>query len=255
MSAPVPAVTFRALGKTFPDGPPVLRGIDFTTAPGEFVSIVGPSGCGKSTLLRLIAGLEAPSEGHLRFGTEKAMPRLAYIFQNATLLPWLTAQGNIETPLRLAGLSRTARAAKARQLAELVGLSEALTRYPRQLSGGMQMRVSLARALGTEPEILLLDEPFGALDAMTRNRLNEELLALHQRERWTAFFVTHSITEAVFLSNRVMMLAARPGRIADVFTVDLPFPRTAETRSSSAYQAAVAEASARLQKVLEVPAE
>jgi len=236
---------------TFATGPTVLEGIDLAVEPGEFVSVIGPSGCGKSTLLRLIAGLETPTQGTVTFTSDAPRPPLAYLFQDATLLPWLTAQGNIETPLKLAGLTARERATQARALAELVGLSEALDRYPRQLSGGMQMRVSLARALAKTPAVMLLDEPFGALDALTRHRLNEELITLQQAQGWTAFFVTHSINEAVFLSQRIVMLAANPGRVAEVMPIELPFPRNAATRATPAYQAIVATATQRFQEIME----
>jgi NitT/TauT family transport system ATP-binding protein len=231
--------------------PPVLGPLDLTVAAGEFVAILGPSGCGKSTLLRLLSGLAEPSSGTI---TVDGHPPgqgddLAYVFQDPTLLPWLNVAANVETLLRLRHLPAPERARRRDAALELVRLADRARAYPRQLSGGQRMRVSLARALATEPRVLLLDEPFGALDEMTRDRLGEELLAIRQRRHWTALFVTHSVSEAVFLANRVLVLAARPGRIAHDLPIDLPYPRNHDTRRDPAYLRLVADVSARLRAV------
>jgi NitT/TauT family transport system ATP-binding protein len=251
MSMPL-IVEFRDVSKRYGNGPLVLDGMNFAASSGDFVSFIGPSGCGKSTLLRLIAGLSAVSSGTLtvdRLPPEEAAEGLAFVFQEATLLPWLTAAGNIALAQRLRGVPVAARAAERQRVLELVRLADRGDAYPRQLSGGQKMRVSLARALALAPRILLLDEPFGALDEMTREQLNEELLAIRQRQDWTAFFVTHSVAEAVFLSNRIVVLAAHPGRIHAEIAVPLPWPRTAETRLSPPYYELVAQVSRVLRSV------
>ena len=236
------------VSQRFGDGPLVLQDISLSAQPGEIVTIIGPSGCGKTTLLRIIAGLIHTNEGRMEHAGPAVHP--AYIFQDATLLPWSTVEQNIGLPLRLKGTPKSKRVRIVRQWAEKVGLQGALGYYPRELSGGMKMRVSIARALSLKPNLLLLDEPFGALDAITRNRLNEELLDLHADSRWTAFFVTHSVTEAVFLSHRIIILTNNPGRIAAVLENPLSFPRNNHVRESLAFQQKVAEATARLQEVL-----
>jgi len=224
--------------KRFGAGNLVLANVSFLAERGDFISLIGPSGCGKSTLLRLLAGLSPISAGTLTINgktPDNSAADLAFVFQEPTLLPWLTVAGNIEVPQKLRGVSAQARAQSVRQVLDLVRLSAKADAYPRQLSGGQKMRVSLARALALTPKLLLLDEPFGALDEMTREHLNEELLAIRQQQMWTAFFVTHSVSEAVFLSNRIMIMSAEPGRIHQEITVPLPYPRTAETRISPAY--------------------
>ena len=224
----------------------VLDRISLAAAPGEFLSLIGPSGCGKSTLLRLIAGLSPLTGGSLAVAghaPDAAATELAFVFQDATLLPWLNVARNVEVPLRLRGVPAAERAATRARALELVGLTEKSHAYPRQLSGGQKMRVSLARALSLSPQLLLLDEPFGALDEITREHLNEELLAIRDRQSWTAFFVTHSVAEAVFLSDRVFVLSANPGRIHAEVRIDLARPRTAEPRLSRAYHDLVAEVS------------
>jgi ABC-type nitrate/sulfonate/bicarbonate transport system, ATPase component len=249
MSADPAHVVCHALHKRFEEGPPVLEGITFSAAPRDFISLLGPSGCGKSTLLRLIAGLTPPTAGRIEIasrGPAKHREDLAFVFQESALLPWLTVAANVELPLQLRGMPAPRRHEIRDRVLAQVSLTEKANAYPRQLSGGQKMRVSLARALTVSPRLLLLDEPFGALDEMTRHHLNEELLALREREAWTAFFVTHSVAEAVFLSNRILVMAARPGRIHAEISVPLPFPRTAATRESAAYQQLVAEATATL---------
>ncbi len=249
MTAAQPIVEFRDVTKRYGDGPLVLDTVNLTVFRGDFISLIGPSGCGKSTLLKLVAGLNPPSTGGLSvLGTtpKAARDRQAFIFQDATLLPWLTARRNTEMLLRLRGEPAPERHRKAAALLDLVGLAHAADYYPRQLSGGMKMRVSIARALSVAPELLLLDEPFGALDEMSRFRLNEELLALRTRTPFSALFVTHSVAEAVFLSNRILVMGARPGRIAAEVTVDFGPVRTRELRAEPAFQEKVNEVTRRL---------
>ncbi len=247
-----PLVEFRDVAKRYGDGPTVLQGISFAAQPGDFIALIGPSGCGKSTLLRLIAGLSPVSSGTAMVEgapPENAPPDLAFIFQEPTLLPWLTAAKNVEVPLRLRRAPAANRTRACRDALALVGLTGREQAYPRQLSGGQKMRVSIARALSLAPKILLLDEPFGALDEITREHLNEELLAIRQQQGWTAFFVTHSVAEAVFLSNRLFIFAANPGRLHGEVRIDLPYPRTVETRQSHGYQERVAEISRLLRSI------
>jgi NitT/TauT family transport system ATP-binding protein len=219
---------------------------------GEFVSLLGPSGCGKSTLLRLVDGLTAPSAGSVVVNgmtPVNARELVSFIFQDATLLPWRTVEQNVGLGMELEHAARPARQEKVAQMLELVGLTHVAKSYPRQLSGGMKMRVSIARALVNRPRILLLDEPFAALDEMSRDRLNEELLRLYLEQHWTVLFVTHSVSEAVFLSTRIVILAPHPGRVAHVEPVNLPWPRTGETRLSEAYDEEVARISRLLRSV------
>ena len=251
MSAP-PIVEFRVVSKRFGDGPLVLDGISFAARQGDFISLIGPSGCGKSTLLRLLAGLSPVTSGSLIVDgrtPDDAAADLAFVFQEPTLLPWLSVAANIEVPQRLRGESVAVRNESCRHVLELVRLADKAEAYPRQLSGGQKMRVSIARALALSPKILLLDEPFGALDEMTREHLNEELLAIRQQEAWTAFFVTHSVSEAVFLSNRILVMSANPGRIHTEIAVPVPYPRTEETRLSREYHDLVANVSRILRSV------
>lgn len=252
MAAPSPIVQFQAVRKRYGTGPLVLERLELSIGAGDFVSLIGPSGCGKSTVLKLIAGLNPVTEGALSvLGTSPraARDRQAFIFQDATLLPWLTAQGNAELPLRLRGVPAAERREKAAAALARVGLADYAGYYPRQLSGGMKMRVSIARALTLSPQLLLLDEPFGALDEMTRNRLNEELLQLRERAGFTAVFVTHSVSEAVFLSNRIVVMAANPGRVHAEVQVDFSYPRKADLREQAAFQAKVNEVSRMLHAV------
>lgn len=257
MEAVAPIVKFTSLQKRYGDGPLVLDGIDLQVRPGDFITFIGPSGCGKSTVLKLVSGLSPWTAGGLTVAGVKprqARDRQAFIFQDATLLPWLTARHNVELPLRLRGVPAEERAAKAREMLELVGLGAAGDYYPRQLSGGMKMRVSIARALTLAPQLLLLDEPFGALDEMTRNRLNEELLALRVQAPFTGMFVTHSVAEAVFLSNRIVVMAANPGRFHAEVAVEFPYPRNPELRARPDFQAKVNEVSQLLHEVEPIPA-
>jgi len=230
------AVTISGLEKTFAKGgTTALVDIELELRPGEFVSLIGPSGCGKSTLLRIIGDLVEPTRGTVHVGGKTAhQARLdrdyGMVFQEAVLYDWRTVAKNITLPLELAGWSRARRVERTKEMVDLVELSGFESHHPWQLSGGMQMRVAIARALSFDPKLLLMDEPFGALDEMTRERLNLELLRIWEASRSTVVFVTHSITEAVFLSTRVVVMSPRPGRIAAVVDVDLPQPRTADTR-------------------------
>ena len=247
-----PIVELKGVDKRYGDGPLILDRVDFAAKQGDFITLIGPSGCGKSTILKLISGLNPISGGSIVVdgrSPEDAGGKLAFVFQEPTLLPWLDVSRNVQLPLRLHGDAPAERSAAARRSLELVGLSDRADYYPRQLSGGQKMRVSIARALTLSPRILLLDEPFGALDEMTRDHLNEELLGIRQQLAWTAFFVTHSVAEAVFLSNRILVMAANPGRIHEEIRVDLPYPRTEETRQSAAYQKLVAGVSRILRSV------
>jgi len=222
--------------KQFPRGNvTALEDIDLELEPGEFVSLIGPSGCGKSTLLRVIGDLIEPTSGTVTVNGKPAKQArndrdYGIVFQDSVLFDWRTVTRNIALPLELLGWDRQKRKRRVDQMLELVELQAFGDHYPWQLSGGMQQRVSIARALAFEPALLLMDEPFGALDEMTRERLNLELLSIWQKLQSTVVFVTHSISEAVFLSTRVVVMSPRPGRIAGNITIDLPFPRTVETR-------------------------
>ncbi|MFV8816278.1 ABC transporter ATP-binding protein [Haliea sp. E17] len=247
-----PLIFAQELGKAFTPGLPVLQDINLSLARGEFLALIGPSGCGKSTLLKLIAGLIEPSGGKLTVGggaPAAAEDKLGFVFQDANLLPWLDITANVALPLRLAGVPRPQRERRAAEMLQLVGLGDATGRYPRELSGGMKMRVSIARALARQPELLLLDEPFGALDEMTRDTLNEELLRLRELQRWTGVFVTHSVAEAVFLASQVMVLSANPGRVHKMIDIDLPYPRTASLRAEERYHQHLAEVTRSLHSV------
>ncbi|MBI1800302.1 MAG: ABC transporter ATP-binding protein [Chloroflexi bacterium] len=222
------------------DGVVALSDISLNVAPGEFVSLIGPSGCGKSTLLRLIGDLLEPSEGQVRVkGKPPARARLdrdyGIVFQAPVLYDWRTVRHNVELPLEIMQTPRAEREQRSREMLELVGLKDFQHRYPWQLSGGMQQRVSIARALSFHPAILLMDEPFGALDEMTRERMNMELLNIWGQTNTTVVFVTHSIAEAVFLSSRVVVMTPRPGKIEKIVEIDLPRPRNFETREQTHY--------------------
>ena len=243
------AVKAADVGKTFPTrtGEVVaLSGIDLEVAEGEFVSLIGPSGCGKSTLMRLIADLDDATTGSIEvFGKTPAKARAGQeygiAFQQAGLLPWRTVAGNIALPLELHGVAKAARASRVSELADLVGLSEFVDRYPDQLSGGMQQRVAIARAFAEHPRLLLMDEPFGALDEMTREYLQGELARIAAETKAAVVFVTHSIPEAVFLSDRVVVMSPRPGRITDVIATPFRGARDDKLRESKQYFAKVTE--------------
>jgi NitT/TauT family transport system ATP-binding protein len=234
-------VEIRGLTKRFERGDVVaLQDIDLAIEPGEFVSLSGPSGCGKSTLLRVIGDLIPPTTGIVTVNGKPA-PRAradhdyGIVFQDSVLFDWRTVAKNVALPLEMLGWDRGRRKARVDEMLGLVELDSFGDHHPWQLSGGMQMRVAIARALAFEPALLLMDEPFGALDEMTRERLNGELLRIWDASKSTVVFVTHSIAEAVFLSTRVVVMSARPGRIADVVEIDLPYPRTAQTREEPRY--------------------
>jgi len=228
-------LSLRGVRKVFDGGVPAVDGIDLSISPGEFLAILGPSGCGKSTLLRLIARLDRPTDGTI--ARDHSQPsaddrsEIAYVFQDAYLLPWRNLLRNVALPLELMGINKTERLDAARKAIEQVGLADAMTRYPAQLSGGMRMRASLARALVTRPKLLLLDEPFAALDEITRSRLDEQLRQLWIDTGATVLFVTHSVSEAAFLADRAVVLTKRPARVVIDIPIDLPRDRTAELRT------------------------
>jgi NitT/TauT family transport system ATP-binding protein len=248
-----PQVEFAGVGKRYGNGMPVLDGFDLTIAKGEFITLLGSSGCGKSTLLKLVSGLTPPSAGTIQVdGMTPANARetVSYIFQDATLLPWRTVRQNVGLGLELEGVNGDRRRERTASLLQLVNLGHVAEAYPRELSGGMKMRVSIARALATHPRLLLMDEPFAALDEMSRDRLNEELLRLRAEQQWTALFVTHSVAEAVFLSTRIVVLAPNPGRVHAIVPVEFPFPRAAALRASPEYGSLVLQVSRMLREAL-----
>ncbi len=242
-----PAICIEGLCKRYGDGPPVLQDISIEAPKGEIITIVGPSGCGKSTFLRLIAGLIRPNRGEIRIADKASRP--AFIFQDPTLLAWSTITDNVALPLRLEGIDKKQRLAIAQSWLRRLGMEEQGAAFPRQLSGGMRMRASIARALALQPTLLLLDEPFAALDALTRHRLNEILLELHREQRWNAFFVTHSVSEAVFLGHRVVVFS-RQGTLLETIPIPLDGPRQSAIRESAAFHALVARVTAHLQSIL-----
>jgi NitT/TauT family transport system ATP-binding protein len=236
----MPVVVLEGVTKTFKGGTTALQGIDLAIEPGEFVSLIGPSGCGKSTLLRVIGDLIEPSSGRVEVNGKPARRArvdrdYGIVFQDAVLYDWRTVGRNIALPLELAGWDRRRRRERVREMLDLVELGAFESHHPWQLSGGMQQRVSIARALSFDPALLLMDEPFGALDEMTRERLNNELLRIWQQSGSTIVFVTHSIAEAVFLSTRVLVMSARPGRIVGDFAVPFAYPRRPELRFDPAF--------------------
>ena len=249
----VPEIEIAGVTKRYGDSPAILESIHLIVPKREFISIIGPSGCGKSTILKLISGLALPTSGTIRvegMTPQNARETMSFIFQDATLLPWRTVKDNVGLGLELEGVASDRREKRIAGLLELVGLTHVAKAYPRELSGGMKMRVSIARALATNPRLLLLDEPFAALDEMSRDRLNEVILRLRGEQKWTAVFVTHSVSEAVFLSDRIVVLAPNPGRICAEFCVELPTPRMAAVRSSSEFDAIVSGVSHTLRGTL-----
>lgn len=226
-----PAIAINHVNKVYANGTIALQDLNLKIGEGEFISLVGPSGCGKSTALRLIAGLGKMSSGTINLGNHQK-PELAFVFQEAALMPWTNVLENVRLPLKLAGMSPHKSRGAVQEALNLVGLAGFEHSYPRELSGGMKMRVSIARALVTQPSIMLMDEPFGALDEMTRSKLNSDLLTLWQQKHWTGVFVTHNIYEAVYLSNRVIVMAARPGRVVADIKIEAPYPRNFEFRTS-----------------------
>ncbi len=236
-----PVVEALSVCKTYRNGTQALAPTDFNLMPGEFVSLIGPSGCGKSTLLKLVAGLIEPSDGRLQWWRQPALlqgaqapagRRLAFVFQEATLMPWSSVEANVRLPLDLQKVPKDEAEVRVAQALQRVGLARYARHKPRELSGGMQMRVSIARALVTEPDLLLMDEPFGALDEITRNKLDEDLRQLWAEKGLSVVFVTHSVYEAAFLSSRVVVMAARPGRVFHEVSLDQDGPRDAAFRAS-----------------------
>ncbi len=245
----------RGVGKTFSNGVTALRDVGLTIREGDFLSLLGPSGCGKSTVLRLIAGLLAPTTGELNWYRTLGSDGVGFVFQEPTLLPWADVFDNVWLPLRLRGVSRAKAARAVHELLDRVRLTGFDRAMPRELSGGMKMRVSIARALVTRPRLLLMDEPFAALDEITRFRLNDDLLELWMDQRFTVVFVTHSVFESVFLSNRIAVMAARPGRVFQELAVDAPYPRSEAFRTAADYAARCREASDVLLAAINAPAE
>jgi len=251
---PAPLVTLRGVDKVYSNGVVALKGLDLTIGEGEFVSLLGPSGCGKSTALRLIAGLGDLTRGTIEWSDHHASSgrrNIGFVFQDATLMPWATVSGNIYLPLRVRGMPRAEAAPRVERAMEQVGLAGFGAAYPRELSGGMRMRVSIARALVAEPRILLMDEPFASLDEITRFRLNDDLLQLWASQHWTVVFVTHSVFESVYLSTRILVMSARPGRVTAEVPVAVPSPREPAFRTSNAYAEQCRTVSARLAEAMQ----
>ncbi|MCX7365104.1 MAG: ABC transporter ATP-binding protein [Alphaproteobacteria bacterium] len=238
-----PLAELRGVGKRYANGTVAVSGVDLDLHDGEFVSLLGPSGCGKTTVLRMIAGLAEVSDGRIDWHTPRD---LGFVFQEPTLMPWSTALTNVMLPLKLRKTPAREAAARAEAALAAVGLEGFLKAYPRELSGGMKMRVSIARALVTAPRILLMDEPFAALDEITRQKLNDDLLTLWDKSRFTVVFVTHSVFESVYLSQRIVVMAPRPGRISAEVRNDMPVPRAPGFRTSPEYAAACRTVSERL---------
>jgi NitT/TauT family transport system ATP-binding protein len=245
------------VAKTFANGFEALKDISLTVEPGEFISLLGPSGCGKSTILRVLAGLTSASRGDIEWGTqvrrreETSRPDLAFVFQDATLMPWRTVERNVAIPLVLRGLPKQEIGARVQQAIAAVGLEGFEKTYPRQLSGGMKMRVSIARALVTRPTVLLMDEPFAALDEMTRQKLNNDLVTLWRKERLTILFVTHNVYEAVYLSSRILVMSPRPGTIHSDTRLETDTDRDDDFRASSSYIRSCDQISRRLKAAME----
>jgi NitT/TauT family transport system ATP-binding protein len=247
-------IALRDVGKSFASGVVALDRLNLDVRPGEFVSLVGPSGCGKSTALRIIAGLSAPSRGKIEWlEPASAQPtgqsRIGFVFQEPTLMPWATVADNVRLPLKLKGQAATVHSQVDAALAR-VGLSDFAESYPRELSGGMKMRASIARALVTEPKLLLMDEPFAALDEITRFRLNNDLLALWRSLGKTVVFVTHSVFESVYLSQRIVVMTPRPGRVFTTLAIDAPYPRDERFRTSAEYAGYCRQASEALSSAI-----
>lgn len=246
-----PAVLqMQSVDKTFNGGVVALRKMSLNVNEGDFISLLGPSGCGKSTALRLIAGLMRPSLGRINWEGGQGKDDLGVVFQEPTLMPWTTVARNVWLPFRLRGQSYNSVKDRIHEVLALVGLEKFADSYPRELSGGMKMRVSIARALVTNPRLILMDEPFAALDEITRQKLNDDLLSLKAKTGATVIFVTHSVFESVFLSDRIMVMAARPGRIIKEIKIDAPYPRGIDWRTSPEYAAVARETSDTLMSTL-----
>ncbi|MBL4727539.1 MAG: ABC transporter ATP-binding protein [Rhizobiaceae bacterium] len=242
-------LSLNKIGKTFSNGTVALQDMSLDVQTGSFVSLLGPSGCGKSTALKIIAGLGSLTTGKVSWPTAKVDHQgrpdheISFVFQEPTLMLWATVYENVWLPLRLKHISREAARERIEEALEMVGLENFADAYPRELSGGMKMRVSIARALVTRPKLLLMDEPFAALDEITRFKLNNDLLHLWERFNWTVIFVTHSVFESAYLSDRIVVMAARPGRVVSDIAIDAPYPRNDDFRTSSAYNSYCREAS------------
>jgi len=239
------------VSERFPSGLHALEDVNLQVAAGEFVSLLGPSGCGKSTVLRLVAGLDFPSSGRVDAPAlrREAAATTAFVFQDPTLMPWASVFDNVYLPLRLAGRTRKEVAGPVADVLALVGLDDFARSFPSELSGGMRMRASIARALVTQPQVLLMDEPFAALDEVTRNRLNLDLLAWWSARPLSVLFVTHSVFEAAFLSQRVLVMGVRPGHVVTELRIEQPYPRVASFRGSTVFQQACRELSAAIESV------
>jgi NitT/TauT family transport system ATP-binding protein len=247
-------LSLHGVGKAFPNGTLALSNLDFEIRAGEFVSLLGPSGCGKSTALRIIAGLTAPSQGSVEWPEAakyaERRGRIGFVFQEPTLMPWASVFKNVALPLALKGVAAKTISAQVAAALDRVGLAKFADAFPRELSGGMRMRVSIARALVTEPQLLLMDEPFAALDEITRFKLNNDLLQVWQATGTTVVFVTHSVFESVYLSSRILVMTARPGRIFTELAIDAPYPRDHNFRTSAEYAAFCRRTSAALAQAM-----
>jgi NitT/TauT family transport system ATP-binding protein len=249
-----PLLALHGIGKVFPTGTVALANLEFEVRVGEFLSLVGPSGCGKSTVLRIIAGLSAPSQGRVEWLTgamaADKTSRIGFVFQEPTLMPWANVFDNVALPLVLKSVANETAARRVSGVLERVGLAKFAKAFPRELSGGMRMRVSIARALVTEPQLLLMDEPFAALDEITRFKLNNDLLQVWQATCTTVIFVTHSVFESVYLSGRILVMSARPGRISAELAIEAPYPRDQNFRTSAEYAAYCRRASTALARAM-----
>jgi NitT/TauT family transport system ATP-binding protein len=247
-------LALRGVGKTFPSGTAALANLNFNVRRGEFLSLLGPSGCGKSTVLRIIAGLTAPTQGSVEWPDPSTHAgksnRIGFVFQDPTLMPWTSVFNNVSLPLVLKGVAAASIEARVTAALDRVGLGKFAQAFPRELSGGMRMRVSIARALVTEPQLLLMDEPFAALDEITRFKLNNDLLQLWQATGTTVVFVTHSVFESVYLSSRILVMSARPGRISTELAIEAPYPRDNNFGTSAEYAAFCRRTSAALAQAM-----
>jgi NitT/TauT family transport system ATP-binding protein len=252
-----PLVSLRGVSKVFTSGTVALQNMSLDVGQGEFLSLLGPSGCGKSTALRIVAGLGEPTSGSIEWPTAEydaaghPHPEIGFVFQEPTLMPWATVFNNVWLPLRLKGRGKSAARQEVMDALSMVGLESFAGAYPRELSGGMKMRVSIARALVTKPKLLLMDEPFAALDEINRFKLNNDLLHLWETFGWTVIFVTHSVFESVYLSQRIVVMAARPGRVFTDLQIDAPYPRDEEFRTSAIYSENCRRVSAALHNAME----
>ncbi len=252
-----PLLSIQQIGKTFSNGTVALRGMTMDIKQGSFVSLLGPSGCGKSTVLKIIAGLGNLTTGRVDWPTStvdrlgRPDCEISFVFQEPTLMQWATVFENVWLPLRLKGISREDAKERVEEALDMVGLHDFAASYPRELSGGMKMRVSIARALITRPKLLLMDEPFAALDEITRFKLNNDLLDLWEKFNWTVIFVTHSVFESAYLSSRIVVMAARPGRVVEDIDVAAPYPRDDAFRTSTAYNGYCREASSALHSAMD----